>query len=276
MSPMFSGDGPESRMPRILVSGSWYDPVSGASLYECDYENEIVRQSETLFPGYFCIQFKSLIESEFGSNKPDLALIDHLYRAWYVVEVELDVHPLRSHVEEQVRTFAYGQYHQGHIDDLCRTDPRLDRARVKSMFLGDQPSVLVLVTRDKPAWSTALAQYGASVGVIEIFRDDLDRAILRVDGDQPVSRDIEVLSECVMEQAFPKALKVLSPAPFSDLEDIDLHLDGQVSKWGIVRVADAAWLIPLGKLPMKSAPGARWVIRRVGAAFEINEGDRNS
>src|SRR5262245_12721093 len=101
-------------MPRILIKGSWYDPVAGSSLYEADYENAIIAHSAGLFPGFFCCKFKALIDSEYGRARPDLALVDEEYRSWYVVEVELDEHPLESHVEEQVRKFAYGVYTKEH------------------------------------------------------------------------------------------------------------------------------------------------------------------
>jgi hypothetical protein len=38
------------------------------------------------------------LTSEYGSKKPDLALIDRDYRAWWVVEVELAHHSLHHHV----------------------------------------------------------------------------------------------------------------------------------------------------------------------------------
>src|SRR5665647_377735 len=101
-------------MPRVMIDGRWFDPVSSKSLYEADYENALVEHASDLFPGYRCVPFKVLVESEYGIGKPDLALVDNEYRSWYVVEVELDTHPLKSHVEDQVRKFALGHYTDKH------------------------------------------------------------------------------------------------------------------------------------------------------------------
>ena len=261
-------------MPRILINGTWYDPVSAASLYEADYEAAILQHSAVLFPGFICVKFKTEVDSEYGKGKPDLALIDHLYRAWYVIEVELDTHSLRWHVDDQVKKFAYGFYHSGHADALCKNTPALDHARVNSMLLGEQPRVLVLVTSHQPAWSARLAKYGAGVGVIELFRDDLDNALLLVNGDQPVALDRTILTECTPEPLLNKALKLHSPAPFEGQNELDLLYEGHSTRWQIIRVKDAAWLTPTDRITLPIAHGLRWVIRRVGSDLVITEGAR--
>lgn len=134
-------------MPRLMLEGRWFDPVSARSLYEADYENALVAHARHLFPGYRCVPFKFPVESEFGTGIPDLALIDNDYRSWYVVEVELDTHPLRGHVEEQVQKFASGKYDETHALYIHRKAPDLSLDSLKQMLLGDQPRVLVLVSR---------------------------------------------------------------------------------------------------------------------------------
>lgn len=259
-------------MPRILVDSMWYDPVSSASLYEADYEAAILQHAPNLFPGFHCTRFKALVESEYGNGRPDLALIDHQYRAWYVVEVELDTHPLESHVEEQVRKFAFGAYGRAHVEALCSALPSLDRHRVAAMLLGDTPSVLVLVTSHKPDWSTRLAQYNAGVGVIEVFRDDLDNTVLRVNGDQPTAIDTDLLTECSVEPLLRKALKLHSPAPLDGLDEVDLLFEGSSTRWQVIRVQDAAWLMPRGRSALPIDARSKWTIHRIAGDLVLSTG----
>ena len=262
-------------MPRMLVNGTWFDPVSAASLYEADYEAALIASSSALFQGFYCVKFKATIDSEFGRGKPDLALIDHRYRAWYVVEVELDTHPLRTHVEDQVRKFAYGVYNSSHVDALCKAEPALDSSRLAAMLLGEPPRVLVLVTSHQPTWSTSLAQYGAGVGVIELFRDDLDHVVLRVNGDQPVALDETILTECTSEPFLNKALRVHSPASFEGRDDLELLYEGHSTRWHIVRVHDAAWLTPADRPSVPIVSGSRWVLTQVAEDITITQGERS-
>lgn len=254
-------------MPRIMVDGSWYDPVAAKSLYENDYELALTAHAKTLFPGYRCVPFKVRVDSEYGTGKPDLALIDESYRSWYIVEVELDTHPLKSHVEEQVRKFAFGKYTETHLDHVARKAPGLDGEKLRSMLLGDQPRVLVLVTSEQPTWTQSLAQYGAQVGVIEIFRDDLDRVIFRVDGDQPRNLEHSFISDCTQDQLLPRALRLGSPAPLMGLDRIDLLLEGQTSSWKILRAADTAWITPIARSPFDEMSQKRFQI------FKQNTGE---
>jgi hypothetical protein len=250
-------------MPRILINGRWFDPVATKSLYETDYENAILAQAEDLFPGFYCVQFKALVQSEYGNAKADLALIDHSYRFWYVVEVELDTHPLKAHVEEQVQKLAFGVYSEAHVEALAAEDLHLDRGRLTEMLLGEQPRVLVLVTLAKPNWSPTLGQYGAQVGVLELFRDDLDHVLFRVNGDQPSVLAQEIVSYCTADKTLPKALRLASPAPFAGCEKLDLLHEGESSLWRVMRVSDTAWIMPEGRSPMDLTSGARYAIVRL-------------
>jgi hypothetical protein len=44
-------------------------------MYESMYEWKILNNSEYLFPGYFCFQFKKPVNSIYGTGIPDLVLI---------------------------------------------------------------------------------------------------------------------------------------------------------------------------------------------------------
>lgn len=260
-------------MPRLMLDGRWFDPVSARSLYEKDYENALLAHSTNLFPGYRCVAFKVAVESEYGTAIPDLALIDLDYRSWYVVEVELDTHPLKGHVEEQVRKFAAGTYNEDHAYYLHKQASDLSLESLRQMLLGDQPRVLVLVTSHKPDWAPALAQYGAQVGVVEMYRDDLDRVLFRVNGEQPSYLQDEFLSECLPNRILPNALRLQSPAPFVGMDEIELLVQGATTTWRIHRVADVAFLTPSTRYPLETRAGQRLIIvKRAAGVFELVEG----
>ena len=258
-------------MPKLLVAGNWYEPVSARSLYEIDYENAILRHSPELFPEFFCVRFKELVESDYGNARADLALIDKQYRSWIVVEVELDTHPLRDHVEEQVSKLAIGAYGKRHAEALHRSEPDLDLTKLREMMLGEQPKILVLVTSMKPSWAPALARYGASVGVIELFRSEQNGIVLRVNGDQPNAVPEQILALCKVDPMLPNALRILTAAPFAGLDMVSLDHEGYSSAWNIIRTATESWLTPAGRFPLSGSSTSFEIIDRGSDDLAIRE-----
>ena len=240
-------------MPRLLLGSTWFDPVSAASMYEKDYEAAILANSFALFPNFICVEFKARVDSEYGVGQPDLALIDVQYRKWYVVEVELETHSFTGHVEEQVRKFQSGRYHEGHAAALARQDNRLDLSRLEDMMRGEQPQVCVIVTSSATDWAPRLRRYDAILTVVEVFRDEALRHILRVNGEAPSAMPVEVLSLCEPDPFFPNALKLYSPASFSALRLVDLYIDGGKTTWTVVRAKETAWLVPLRRAPVDAS-----------------------
>ena len=79
---------------KILVGGEWYSEVSPRTHPEFAFTQVILQRGSELFPGFQVCRFEATVRNNyFGSKKPDLAIIDDLYRNWWVVEVELSHHP---------------------------------------------------------------------------------------------------------------------------------------------------------------------------------------
>jgi hypothetical protein len=97
-------------MARLLVGSEWYDAVASEDFYEVQFEGLVLQNAASLYPSYFAVPFKTTVTSEHGSKKPDLALIDRDYRAWWVVEVELAHHSLHHHALPQVQVLATAEY----------------------------------------------------------------------------------------------------------------------------------------------------------------------
>jgi hypothetical protein len=238
-------------MARLLVGDEWYEAVAPGSYFEADYEAYLMQNADALFPGYYLCRFTQAVTSEHGTSKPDLALVDQEYREWWVVEVELGIHPLHGHVYEQIENFAGGFYDAEHAAALSRKEPRLDQARCHELVTKTQPRVLVLVNVPRPEWAVALARFDALVGVVEVFRSGQDRVVLRVNGEHPSAKAAELLSAC-RQGMLPNMLKLDSPAALSPLGDrIETVLaSGGVAAWKIMRTKGDAWLVPEGRWPL--------------------------
>lgn len=249
-------------MPRLLFDGEWYEPLAADSMFETDYESLLLDRAEDLYPSFHMVRFKRKVFSEYGNGVPDLALIDHEYRAWWVVEVELGSHSLSGHVESQVQVFSRAKYGQEDAAFLASNASHLDGAKLEQMMRGTQPRVLVIVNQARPEWTTWLRKYDALVGVAEMFRGRNNRIVLRVNGEHPEPLP-NVLSRCTVDALLPRAFVVSSPANLPcDAQSVDLEYQGAVSRWKRVEVRDRVWLVPERRSPLPAGVRSCDIIRR--------------
>jgi hypothetical protein len=218
-------------------------------MYETDYEDLLLANAGAIYPGFAMCWFKPLVESDLGSARPDLALVDRAYRAWWVVEVELGSHPLRSHVERQVAVFSRGSYGPDHAEFLVRGG--LDRERVYQMMRGLPPRVLVLVDRIEPEWNQVLARYDAMLDTIEVYRSQRNDVVLRVGaGEDGLLDDPETfVTICRRDRHLPTLLRVDSPAslPGSQGGSLRIMVDGAITDWSRTDTDSGCWLVPAGR-----------------------------
>jgi hypothetical protein len=59
------------------------------------FEAQLAALAPHVFPDYLWCWFKSEVQGDDGSVHADAALIARDYSHWYVVEVEVGLHPLR-------------------------------------------------------------------------------------------------------------------------------------------------------------------------------------
>jgi hypothetical protein len=230
-------------MARLLVGSEWYEGLASTAHYEFEFETLVEQHAQTLFPGWTPVAFKVDVESESGRRRPDLALIDDQYRAWWVVEVELAHHSLDGHVLPQVETFASGRYTSDHAAHLARLAPDLDAQKLREMLRGEQPRVLVVVDQVVPAWTRPLARLGVLVSVVEIFRSDRNRICLRVNGDQPRPPG-GVVTSLRRHRLLPRAMIVASPVALGGGPGSRyvIELDGSATEWTRVDTRDQVLL----------------------------------
>ena len=234
-------------MARILINNEWYEQVGASTLYEDEFRRILLDQAPRLFPNCWLVEFEPTVFSEYGSARPDLALIDRDYRGWWVVEAERGDHSLHGHVVPQVEVLARARYGPEEADALCRADHHLDGQR---MVRGTQPQVLVIVNASRPAWSEALRPFGALVQIVEVFRSDQNSHIYRMNGDYPRLSD-DILTLCYLDPVLPGSLVISSPATLQlgPSKVLNLRIGGLVTEWVIRESSDTSWLMPVGISP---------------------------
>ena len=252
------------------MGGEWYEAVSPGSIFESDFEQLLLAHAQDLYPGYLLVPFKKVVESEHGTAIADLALIDKGFREWWVVEVELGVHPFRGHVERQISVLSTASYGADEAAYLIQRNPDLDDRAVRAMMLGLPPRTLVVVNESKPDWVGPLRRWDAVVGVVEVFRSQRNQEILRVNGSHPEPMG-NLVSICDVDPGLPNSLVVASPggldAPAGSLVSVECG-DG-ISQWRRMDVADRVWLMPTGRYPLSPQVRSFRLVRATGGGLVL-------
>jgi hypothetical protein len=230
-----------------LVDNRWYSSLSSNAFLEGEYENLILSRAKQMFPEFFAVNFRKLVQNEHDAKIPDFALIDKAYSSWWIVEVELSHHSFDQHVLPQVSVFATSAYGRSDAEYLQRQDPSLDLSRLREMMRGNQPKVLVIVNTPMPKWKEVLSGAGVLLAIAEVFRSEIGKNIIRVNGDYPRGPEDEtVLSLCQFDKAVPTFLVVSSPARLPSTEDDRywIEYEGSVMEWVKSGLGDRVWLCP--------------------------------
>ncbi len=258
-------------MTDLIHKNEVYRLVAGASMYEDDFERRLLRHGGSLFPIGKLVLFKRDVCGDGRTCRGDLALIDHEYRRWWIIEVELGIHALGSHVEPQVRTLRDGRFDEGHVEALVTALPECDAARVATMVLaGEPPGVHVLVNEQKAGWAARLAQLDVTLGVVEVFRARSGREILRVTGDR-LELASDMISRCNRHDGLPNALVVEAPGgllvPPGDT--VEVVVEGGTSLWKRIDAGNRVWLMPVGRSPLPEARNSFALRRHGGDRYQL-------
>lgn len=232
-------------MARILYNDEWFEEIASHGHYETEFENVLRQEAELLFGNYYLVPFKTpvLSEQDNDAREPDLALIHRSYGGWWVVEVELGHHAFEGHVLPQVRTFAHAKYGMAEADYLCGREPALNREKLIEMFKGRQPRVLVIVNAPVDGWGAQLRPFGARVVICQMFRNRLNKYVLRLNGEYPSERE-EIVTRCECEPLLHRLLAIHAPAqlPIQRNEKLLLYHGGKASEWERIDTAGKVYL----------------------------------
>lgn len=230
-------------MARLLLGYDWFESIRSQSWRESDYEAVVLNHAPSLFPAWRCVPFNETVVGEDGTRKkPDLALVDHDYRQWWVVEIELAHHDLYGHVIPQVDAFRTGDYGSAHAQALHARVPDLDLRRLEAMVLGEPPNVLVVVDSPGTNWRAPLLERRVSLAIVEPFRGQGPTMAVRLNGDQPEPHPT-ILTRCSRSGSIRRLWKVHSPAALPPGEVVlAIEYQGIEARWSVVRLHDAIML----------------------------------
>ena len=251
-------------MARFLLGDEWFDQLSSTAFYENEYERLLLSNARALFPAYHVVAFKPIIQSEYGTARPDLALVDRELRLWWVVEVELAHHSLNGHVLPQVEVLVSGRYGASEADLLSKSIPDLHSEAAADLVKGAQPPVLVIVNQTRPGWHEAIAQMGASLMIAEVFRSGRNAHAIRANGAYPTIAG-DFVSECTLDRSLPGLLVVQSPARLDAPQGarLEIEIAGTITEWTRFDVQDKVWLKPQGGDPLEGRRGPFRLSRNV-------------
>lgn len=235
---------------RIVVDGTEYEALASTAMYETDYEAILVRWAPQIFPGWYTVPFKVSVDGIQGVRKPDLALVATDLSKWCVVEVEMAHHPIDAHVLPQVETFCTGAYGEPHANALAKVLPDIEATRISDMVRETHPNVHVIVNVEIPSWLGPLAQMGATLSVVEIYRSDRDAVALRVSGQEPAhprTGYTRIVRDSIVSNAFRvKDQRLLSLLA----KELSVRIDGRTTQWQRPSLAHEL-IVPVGGDPVE-------------------------
>lgn len=239
-------------MARILINSEWFDEVSARALRESEFERFFIDNAVTLYPDFYTIPFKGvIIESEYGTVKADLALIDKEYLNWWVIEVEMSRHSLNSHVLPQVEKLAKGVYGADIAKYFAQNCTELDSDRLLALMKGKQPRVMVVLDIPRPKWQEELKRYDAILSVFQVFKSQSNNIVFRLNGDYPYKFSSNQ-SRCEFAFLLNNFLKIESPAILNvpDKEILIVTFNGGLSEWKRIDIQDKVYLYPISFNPL--------------------------
>lgn len=240
-------------MPRLLINGEWYEQLASEGQYEADFERLLQSYAEHLFAGFITVPFKRTVQSDHGSAKPDLALVDQQYRGWWIVEVEMAHHSLEGHVLPQVDVLTKARYGSDEAEYLIASSRQLDATAVRAMVKGEQPRVMVIVNRNVQGWAERLYRMGAILTVAELYRSDKNHYVILANGEAPGILATDVVTTCRQDPLMSWLVKISSPAGLIPSGDgvVSIEFEGGFTEWTLIEVQDQVWLSPSGRSPLQ-------------------------
>lgn len=256
-------------MAKLLIDKEWFEQIAPGSLYESEYERIVLQQASMLYPDYYGVPFKKSVYSDEDVAKPDIVLVNKVYRDWWVVEVEMENHSLESHIIPQVLTLTNATYGEPEADYIFEKMPDLDPVLLKDMVKGTPPRVLVIVNTQKPEWVQPLERYNVNLATFEVFRSDKNRDVYRINGYQ-ITAPEESVSNCHFDPLIPNCLVIESPAALGIPKNgmAKISYESGTSEWKRIDSGEMVWLIPRSANPLPK--NVRYELFRVASgSFSI-------
>ena len=239
-------------------------------MYELQYEEFILGQSEHLFSDYICSPFKKLLTSPIGDSQADLILVEKEYRRSYVVEVELSTHSLEEHVLPQMERLVSARIGDAEAVWISDRDPRIDQERLNLLFTATAPEMLVVVNAPV-GWRPALTAQGVLLLAASIYIDSHDDLIISMEGDEPEVSSPLLTSVTPGRDWFASMLRIDSPATLAtgDGESVEVLFEGHILTMRVRHIAGAVYLKSGGGTSSLLQQGTMNLVRRSDGWLEL-------
>lgn len=236
---------------RAFHDEEWFRLRDPKSLYEIDFQNIVARMRNELFETYHLSKLNIPVSSrEFriGRKVPDFVLIDHLYRDWWVVEVELSTHDYSNHVEPQIQVLSTGDYGEEHAHSICRNNVDIDFSRLRDLIRMSQPMALLVCDDIPRSWESGLSDFCRFMKV-NLYQNRLGESIFFCSGSLNARRKIAI--ELEYNQLMPKGFFLDNPhfLGLSDSSVASIESYSGISEWKFSILGNKGLLNAMGEFP---------------------------
>lgn len=229
---------------RLLHKGVWFDAIDPASNPEWSFEQMLLAHSDLLFPSFLVAEFKKRLPSRFGNVEADLVLIERQYRTWHLVEVERADHSLYGHVVPQVERLVSAKIDRRLAAAVAEAVEEADPVRTAALVEDVPHSTTVVVNSSVPEWQAPIQNFGANLAVVEVFRNQLQQSIFRVNGHQPEGLGDVLTTLEPGKNWFQQAFLVATPTALQETIPLLVRTDLGLETWRAKRISTSLYLFP--------------------------------
>lgn len=256
-------------MKRVILGTDTFYLSRPEDMYESSFEIIIKNHAKEIFPGFKCIPFKNTLKSSYlGSTCADLALIDDLYRHWWVVEIETIDHSLQNHVIPQMTRLQQADYSALDLAErVSKSDATLSLEQLKRLFKTVSPKFCVIANAYDAIWEQSLSRRGIDFIWVSTYRSITDRPLLSVSGEiknDPPSFLSEILHSANATSHSAIRLQRSGVLSHKSDETIQIFINEEITSWKVIDVDSSIWLVPMGRYSLNTSEKYEFMVDHLG------------
>ncbi len=231
-------------------TGSKFALVESNSWSEKFFSTILQKFAPAVFPNHYCFEFETDLYYIGNKVRPDLILIEKDYRDWWLVEVELERHSWRSHIESQIEKILNAEIGITHFLKMEKYSSILDLSRLKSLMLNVSHKTLVVVDSEPKSWMNELQATDARLMTVQVFRNSENKHIIKCDTSLPVNgAPVVTYLSPSRETLVPNWLEIESPHRLHSGEaTIVIKCDDRFFDCRLKEFGNKTYLVPPSKI----------------------------
>ena len=170
---------------------------------ERDFERELIRHSDELFPSYFYKRWDPLMVDVISGEgvKPDGILIAHDLSRWWVVEVELARSHKKTHIIDQLGKLSrvdYTKLRKSLINVLSKLGVR-NPDRISKNLVAETPELLLIMDKKEEKLIQIASDRNFSTLIVKPFRSACGDVKLVVENDLQITLEQSQENNSIVE-----------------------------------------------------------------------------